>query len=386
MRILFFSPYYYPYISGITLHSLRLLNELNKHHDVQVITFMNSGSQFETQKSKIPVCKIPFLLKVSKGFISPQSLYYFIKYLLRSDILFVTIPNFEGLPLVILAKLFRKPVLAHYHCEVELGHSLFERIVVFFLNLSVHFQLIFADAITTHSPGYAQKMKLKEKYGDVIHYVLPPIPRPSFSRTYYNRLMKNKGPQFWVGFVGRFAREKGIVHLIGAAEKFYNKHRDIHLLFVGPTKEEVIGEGDYANDMIRKIEKSKFKYSLLGRLHSPDLFALYKSLDVLVLPSTNKSEAFGLVQCEAMFMNTPVIASNLPGVADPISLSRMGILVEPGNVHQLYKALEKMHKRKSLKYSQHQVESFVRLFDPGTIAIKYQEILTKLLHHDTLIK
>ena len=49
--------------------------------------------------------------------------------------------------------------------------------------------------------------------------------------------------------------------------------------------------------------------------------SFYKSIDLLVLPSINQTEAFGMVQAEAI-AGTPVIAGNLPGVRIPIKLTK----------------------------------------------------------------
>jgi glycosyltransferase involved in cell wall biosynthesis len=49
------------------------------------------------------------------------------------------------------------------------------------------------------------------------------------------------------------------------------------------------------------------------------------------LPSTDRTEAFGLVLIEAMACGTPVVASRLPGVRTLVEEGRNGYLVEPGN-------------------------------------------------------
>jgi glycosyltransferase involved in cell wall biosynthesis len=49
-----------------------------------------------------------------------------------------------------------------------------------------------------------------------------------------------------------------------------------------------------------------------------EMAKFYPNLDVLVLPSLNSTEAFGLVQIEAMMNRVPSVASNLPGVRQPV--------------------------------------------------------------------
>ena len=55
--------------------------------------------------------------------------------------------------------------------------------------------------------------------------------------------------------------------------------------------------------------------------------AFYNLVDVLALPSIDPLEAFGMVQIEAMFCGTCVVASDMPGVRVPINKTGYGRLV-----------------------------------------------------------
>ena len=63
------------------------------------------------------------------------------------------------------------------------------------------------------------------------------------------------------------------------------------------------------------------------------------SLDVLVLPSTNRLESYGLVQIEAMLRGVPVVASDLPGMRRPVAETGMGRLFPAGDAQALADAL-----------------------------------------------
>ena len=65
----------------------------------------------------------------------------------------------------------------------------------------------------------------------------------------------------------------------------------------------------------------------------------YNSANLLVLPSIDRSEAFGLVLLEAMACAKPVIASNLPGVRTVVEEGKNGLLVRPGQVDDLAKKI-----------------------------------------------
>jgi glycosyltransferase involved in cell wall biosynthesis len=67
--------------------------------------------------------------------------------------------------------------------------------------------------------------------------------------------------------------------------------------------------------------------------------AFYPNLDVVVVPSLNSTESFGLVQVEAMLCGTPSIASNLPGVRQPVGQTGMGEVVPIGDSEALAEAI-----------------------------------------------
>jgi glycosyltransferase involved in cell wall biosynthesis len=73
----------------------------------------------------------------------------------------------------------------------------------------------------------------------------------------------------------------------------------------------------------------------LGDVSDEDLPKYYSAADVVVLPSVDGTEAFGLVLIEAMACGTPVVASRLPGVRTLVEEGRNGYLVHPGNKDEL---------------------------------------------------
>jgi glycosyltransferase involved in cell wall biosynthesis len=66
---------------------------------------------------------------------------------------------------------------------------------------------------------------------------------------------------------------------------------------------------------------------------------LYPNLACIVVPSLNSTESFGLVQVEAMLCGTPSIASDLPGVRQPVLQTGMGEIVPIGDAQALAAAI-----------------------------------------------
>ncbi|MFH1430160.1 MAG: glycosyltransferase family 4 protein [Candidatus Uhrbacteria bacterium] len=81
------------------------------------------------------------------------------------------------------------------------------------------------------------------------------------------------------------------------------------------------------------------RVTFLGSVSDEDLPQTYLNSDVVVLPSTARSEAFGLVLLEGMACGKPVITSELPGVRTVVSDGEAGLLIEPGDVQALERCI-----------------------------------------------
>ena len=60
------------------------------------------------------------------------------------------------------------------------------------------------------------------------------------------------------------------------------------------------------------------------------------------MTSVNSTESFGLVQVEAMLCGTPVVASDLPGVRQPVRMTGMGEVVPVGDPAALAQGITKV--------------------------------------------
>ena len=101
-----------------------------------------------------------------------------------------------------------------------------------------------------------------------------------------------------------------------------------------------------------------------GVLPAEKLSSFYKVVDILVLPSLNKTEAFGMVQAEAMLQGTPVIAANLPGVRIPIQMTKMGITIPPNTPSKLTNAILRILSDKENYTNVKLINRAKKIFDP----------------------
>jgi glycosyltransferase involved in cell wall biosynthesis len=82
------------------------------------------------------------------------------------------------------------------------------------------------------------------------------------------------------------------------------------------------------------------RVTIAGYIPDDELAEHFKMADVYVMPSTK--EGFGIVFIEAMYYGLPVIAGNADGSVDALLNGRLGLLVNPENVEEIRKAIEKI--------------------------------------------
>ena len=133
-------------------------------------------------------------------------------------------------------------------------------------------------------------------------------------------------------FVGRLSYYKGVEYLIDAMADV-----EADLL--------VVGDGERREALERRARERGVdgRVSFLGRVPDSTLAACYAAADVFVLPSVEPSEAFGVVQLEAMAAGLPVVNTDLPtGVPWVSPHGETGLTVPPRDATALAGALSEL--------------------------------------------
>lgn len=132
-----------------------------------------------------------------------------------------------------------------------------------------------------------------------------------------------------VGFVGRLTRDKGVVDLLLALRGLDRLAPNIHLVIAGTMDHEIPLRD---NDLELLSDPG---ITLLGGVESMEL--LYPTLDILCLPSYR--EGFPNVVLEALACGIPVVTTTATGCRDSVIPGVDGLMVEPGDVDGLRRAL-----------------------------------------------
>jgi rhamnosyl/mannosyltransferase len=160
------------------------------------------------------------------------------------------------------------------------------------------------------------------------------------AKTVKQNVSRRKQGAVSVLFVGRLVYYKGCEVLLRA----FARTHGADLTIVGQGKLE------------KKLKTLAARLGLTDRVKflppqpAAELSRLYAACDTFVLPSVEKTEAFGLVQIEAMAHGKPVINTDLPSGVPYVSLDGIsGLTVPPGDASILARALQKLIEDRALR-------------------------------------
>ena len=383
MKILTVLTYYRPHTSGLTIYAERLARAFVKRgHQVTVMTTQYDPSlPREEMMDGVKVIRVPVVARVSKGVIAPTFGFVATKLVAQHDVVQMHLPQFDAPGVALRARLVRKPALLTYHCDVLLPPGLFNR----FVNLIVKFQNnmagFLANHIVTYTQDYADNSPYLSRYASKLTPILPPVelpdPAPEAVSDFalVNRIQERRPV---IGMAARFAAEKGIEVLLDAMPIILKKYPKAQVLFAGQYH-QVMGEQAYYDRLIPRIldYQAKGHWKFLGNLDPEQMAALYPNLDVLTVPSLNSTEAFGLVQIEAMINGVPSVPSALPGVRQPVMMHGMGKVSEIGNAESLADAILDVLDQPE-KY-EGDIEAIRKAYNPDSIAQEYEKLFEKLM-------
>jgi glycosyltransferase involved in cell wall biosynthesis len=325
-RVLQIGKYYPPYMGGMETHLQVLCEALRGAVEIDVVVAAGSAGSSHERVCGIHVDRLSTWFTMASAPVCPAML----RRIRRSaaDLFHIHLPN----PMAVVAWLAsgrRDPLVVTYHSDtvrqVFLG-AVFDPIQ--------HSMLGRAAAIIATSPNYAATSPVLARHRDRCHVIPYGIPLEQFQTCTpgaVDQLRREYGDRLVLA-VGRLVYYKGFENLIAAM-------RDVNGRLL------IAGDGPLRHKLQGLAARSGTagKVVFLGEIPNSEITPFYHAASLFALPSVARSEAFGIVQIEAMTAGTPVVNTRLDSGVPFVSLDQMtGLTVPPGDVAALGAAINRL--------------------------------------------
>ena len=340
LKILEVNKAYYPHIGGIETIIRQYSEALGRLDGADVKVLVCRDSRGKTVREKM--CGVDVTRAGSLGtyFSCPLSL-SFIRYFRRmakkSDVVHIHVP-FPLADAALLLSGYKGKVVVSWHSDIVKQKKL-----MLFYKPFMRYLLKRADLILAATEGHVKHSlylpEFKEKCR-VLPYGIEPAEYLTVPRRPVLTERASDRSSVKVFFTGRLVYYKGVDVLL----KAFTMVKGCELF--------IAGNGELG-DSLKKFAEEKGlgeKVHFLGFLPDEELRQAYADCDIFVLPSVAPSEAFGIVQLEAMVYGKPVINTALPSGVPFVSLNgKTGLTVKPSSPKALADAINRLAEDRELR-------------------------------------
>ncbi len=235
----------------------------------------------------------------------------------------------------LISWLLQKPVILHTHsADFHVFYSRLPRVIQSGLSWSFSKSTRFIVLSDSWKQYYINYLGLKREQVLV-------LPNPVKFPEKVPPRINSKKVSFL--FLGRIGERKGAFDLIEAfAAMPLEQQQNAKLIMAGD------GEGTRARNMIEKLQLSQC-IQILDWVNEQQRDELLEKADVFVLPSYNEGLPMALL--EAMSWQLPVITTSVGGIPELVISEQNGLLVEPGQILGLSKAMQYLIENPDLRQS-----------------------------------
>jgi glycosyltransferase involved in cell wall biosynthesis len=326
-------------------------------------------------------------VRISKGVIMPSLGRIASAEINKHDALLLHLPQFDAAGLALRGQLRKKPTVIIYHSDLTMPGGLFNWIVGLVIGLMNNLAAQFTHRISSYTEDFASHSPYLRRFADKVRVISPAVELPDATAAEIKTFDMQHNPEGRhpvIAMATRFAAEKGVEVLLKALPIILEAYPGALVWFAGQYK-NVLGEEEYFQRLMPEIKRyqSTGHWEFLGNLDLPQMAAFYPNIDVLVVPSTNSTETFGFVQVEAMMNGKPVVASELPGVQQPVRMTGMGRLTPVGDAAKLTENIidvlvEKAEGRIMKDEKRMNPAELKREFSPDTSAQRHVELFEEI--------
>ncbi|MFQ1927526.1 glycosyltransferase [Aeromonas veronii] len=368
MKIIHISKYYPPYFGGIENVAYDLVEGVNKDEiQCDVICSNDTNESQIDQVGNYSVFRVARLAEIFSTPICISMISKFLNIVKTYDIIHLHHPNpFASLSLFLALPFIKnKKLIVHWHSDIVKQKKLK---CIFFPLQKV--MLHRADLIVATSEPYLFSSKDLQPY--LLKSIVIPIGVESLvDMVNFDQVKEIKclyKDKFIVFSLGRHVYYKGFQYLLDAAKEL----SESTVILIG-------GDGPLTNELKAFVQDNNLQHKVffLGKIPSEKLASYFYASDLFCLPSIEKSEAFGVVQIEAMSLGKPIVSTHIEGSGVSWVNKNMesGLVVQVKDSHALSKAIQRM---------QHDIELYKRLSE-GAVK-RYESLFSKKKMIENFVK
>lgn len=332
MKILQTPVRFYPFIGGVENYVYYLSRELVKSgNQVKVVCANEPDIESNITLEGIEVERLPYMGKIANtnittglpGVLSNDDF----------DIIHTHIPTpWSADWSALYSSVKDKPLVVTYHNDI-IGSG-FANIIARVYNLfGLKFVLKTAARIIITQPNYLQSSSYLTKYKDKIEVIPNGVDVEKFQP---KKASDNDDGSiiFFLSVLDEFHKYKGLDYLLEALRIIKNKIPEVKLI--------VGGKGvllDYYQEMAASLGL-KENVEFVGFIPDEEIADYYSHANVFVLPSISSlQEGFGIVALESLACETPVVTTDIVGVAQDLKKVEAGIVTPPRDIKKLANAV-----------------------------------------------
>jgi len=355
MKVLQLGKFYPPDIGGIETVIYDITELLNQKGIKCDVLCSNSARIYKEELiNGYKVFRTKSYGKIFSTSVSPQMIFKLREIIGNYDIIHIHFPDPLANIALMLSQHKNKKIVLHWHSDI-----IKQKKLLYFYYPFQEWLLKRADKIIATTPKYIEGSQYLQRY----KYKTVAIPigidkkRLKTDEFLVNKIKSKYQNRKIIFSLGRLTYYKGFEFLIKAA-KYLNKES---VVLIG-------GQGELKDQLIKLIKNNNLqnKVYLLGKIPYNELGSYYAACDVFCLPSIARSEAFGIVQIEAMSFAKPVVATKIPGSGvDWVNVDKVtGINVKPANEEELAKGINQILTDNNLykKYACNALRRFEKYF------------------------
>ena len=340
MKILQTPVRFHPFIGGVENYVHYLSKELVKQgNEVTVICANEPNTKKEEIISEIKVKRLSYLGKIANTNITPKLPFELLKE--DFDLIHTHLPTPWSTDWsVIISKIKNEPLVLTYHNDI-VGHGLANYIAKLYNSTSLKFVLREAAKIIITQPDYLESSPYLKKYDDKIEVIPNGVDTERFRSM--AEIEKGEHTLFFLSLLDEFHKYKGLDYLLDAMMIVRKEVPDAKLI--------IGGKGELSEFYERKANSMGLKDNLefIGFIPDEKLAEYYNKCSVFVLPSISSTqEGFGIVVLEALACETPIISTEIVGVAEDVKKNNAGIIIPPKDLEVLADAIIKLLNDKDL--------------------------------------